>query len=67
MRIMHFLSHTLPSNGNVHVAVDLACQQSGMRHSVSIVSDGGEFDPLLAAYGVKHMVIDQSRNARAEK
>ena len=23
MRIMHFLTHTQPSNGNVHVAVDL--------------------------------------------
>ena len=61
MRIMHFLNHTLPSNGHVHVAVDLACVQSRMGHSVSIVSGGGNFDSLLEAYGVKHVVIDQRR------
>jgi glycosyltransferase involved in cell wall biosynthesis len=61
MRIMHLLNHTLPSNGHVHVAVDLACAQSKMGHSVSIVSGGGEFDSVFAAHGVKHIVIDQRR------
>jgi glycosyltransferase involved in cell wall biosynthesis len=61
MRIMHFLNHTRPSNGHVHVAVDLACVQSRMGHSVSVVSGGGSFDSLFAAYGVKHIVIDQRR------
>jgi glycosyltransferase involved in cell wall biosynthesis len=61
MRIMHFLNHTRPSNGHVHVAVDLACVQSRMGHSVSVVSGGGVFDSLFAAYGVKHIVIDQRR------
>jgi glycosyltransferase involved in cell wall biosynthesis len=61
MRIMHFLNHTLPSNGHVHVAVDLACVQSRMGHSVSVVSGGGVFDSLFAAHGVKHIVIDQRR------
>jgi glycosyltransferase involved in cell wall biosynthesis len=61
MRIMHFLNHTRPSNGHVHVAVDLACVQSKMGHSVSVVSGGGSFDSLFAAYGVKHIVIDQRR------
>jgi glycosyltransferase involved in cell wall biosynthesis len=61
MRIMHFLNHTRPSNGHVHVAVDLACVQSKMGHSVSVVSGGGSFDSLFAAYRVKHIVIDQKR------
>jgi glycosyltransferase involved in cell wall biosynthesis len=61
MRIMHFLNHTRPSNGHVHVAVDLACVQSRMGHSVSVVSGGGAFDLIFAAYGVKHILIDQRR------
>jgi glycosyltransferase involved in cell wall biosynthesis len=61
MRIMHLLNHTQPSNGHVHVAVDLACVQSRMGHSVSVVSGGGSFDPIFAAYGVEHIVIDQRR------
>ena len=68
MCIMHFLTHTRPSNGNVNVAVDLACVQSKTGHSVSVVSGGGAFDSLFAAYGVNHIVIDQNRtllNSRA--
>jgi glycosyltransferase involved in cell wall biosynthesis len=61
MRIMHVLNHTRPSNGHVHVAVDLACVQARMGHSVSVVSGGGAFDSLFAAYGVEHIVIDQQR------
>ncbi|MBV9642224.1 MAG: glycosyltransferase family 4 protein [Verrucomicrobia bacterium] len=61
MRIIHFLNHTLPSNGHVHVAVDLACVQSRMGHSVSVVSGGGKFDSLFATYGVRHFIIDQRR------
>jgi glycosyltransferase involved in cell wall biosynthesis len=61
MRIMHFLNHTLANNGHVHVAVDLACTQSRMGHSVSVVSGGGAFDHLFAANGVEHVVIDQRR------
>jgi glycosyltransferase involved in cell wall biosynthesis len=62
MRIMHFLNHTRPNNGHVHVAIDLACVQSKMGHSVSVVSGGGAFDRLLAAYGVEHVIIDQKRS-----
>ncbi len=58
---MHFLNHTQHYNGHVNVAVDLACVQSRMGHSVSIVSGGGDFDALFAAYSVKHIVIDQKR------
>lgn len=62
MRIMHFLNHTRPNNGHVHVAVDLACVQSRMGHSVSVVSGGGAFDSLFAASGIEHIVIDQKRS-----
>jgi glycosyltransferase involved in cell wall biosynthesis len=62
MRIMHFLNHTRPNNGHVHVAVDLACIQSRMGHSVSVVSGGGAFDSLFAANSVEHIVIDQKRS-----
>jgi glycosyltransferase involved in cell wall biosynthesis len=61
MRIMHFLNHTRPSNGHVNVAVDLACVQSRMGHTVSVVSGGGAFDSLFHAYGVSHILIDQKR------
>jgi glycosyltransferase involved in cell wall biosynthesis len=62
MRIMHFLNHTRPNNGHVHVAVDLACVQSRMGHSVSVVSGGGAFDSLFTASGIEHIVIDQKRS-----
>ena len=61
MRIMHFLNHTRPSNGHVNVAVDLACVQSRMGHSVSVVSGGGAFDSIFHAHGVSHILIDQKR------
>jgi len=60
---MHVLNHTRPSNGHVHVAVDLACVQARLGHSVSLVSGGGAFDSLLAACGVRHILIDQRRRA----
>jgi glycosyltransferase involved in cell wall biosynthesis len=64
MRIVHFLTHTHTCNGNVHVAVDLACIQAKMGHSVSVISGGGDFDSLLAAHRVKHVVIDLKRTPR---
>jgi glycosyltransferase involved in cell wall biosynthesis len=61
MRIIHFLNHTQRFNGHVNVAVDLACVQSKMGHTVTVVSGGGAFDSLFADYGVKHIIIDQKR------
>jgi glycosyltransferase involved in cell wall biosynthesis len=58
---MHFLNHTRHFNGHVNVAVDLACTQSKMGHSVTVVSGGGAFDSLFAAYAIKHIIIDQKR------
>src|SRR5712664_2604771 len=61
MRIMHVLNNTRRFNGMVHVAVDLACVQVRMGHSVSIVSAGGDFDALFTQYGIRHFLIDQKR------
>jgi glycosyltransferase involved in cell wall biosynthesis len=61
VRILHFLSHTTLCNGNVNVAIDLACTQSRMGHTVAIASKGGVFDDILAEYGVDHIKIDQTR------
>lgn len=61
MRVMHVLNHTHRYNGHVHVAVDLACVQAQMGHSVSIASAGGDFDELFARSAVRHFVIDQRR------
>jgi glycosyltransferase involved in cell wall biosynthesis len=61
MLIMHVLNHTFRYNGHVHVAVDLACIQAQMGHSVSIASGGGDFDTLFTQNSVRHFVIDQRR------
>jgi glycosyltransferase involved in cell wall biosynthesis len=58
---MHVLNNTRRFNGMVHVAVDLACVQVRMGHSVSIASAGGDFDALFAQYGIRHFLIDQKR------
>ncbi|QGY04691.1 glycosyltransferase family 4 protein [Methylobacterium mesophilicum SR1.6/6] len=47
MKIIHILNHTKKSNGHVHAAVDLACEQARLDHAVLIASAGGDFDDLL--------------------
>ena len=62
MRILHILNHIQEiGNGIVNVAVDLACLQAEARHSVVVASAGGEYDRLLARYGVTHVLLDQQR------
>ncbi|MFC5505721.1 MULTISPECIES: glycosyltransferase family 4 protein [Hyphomicrobiales] len=61
MRILHLLNHTTKSNGHVHAAVDLACEQSRLGHAVAIASGGGDFDALLASNGVETFRIDHHR------
>jgi glycosyltransferase involved in cell wall biosynthesis len=63
MRILHLLNHTTQSNGHVHAAVDLACEQSRLGHIVAVASSGGDFDALLARNGVKVFTIDHRRKA----
>lgn len=65
MRILHLLNHTTKSNGHVHAAVDLACEQSRLGHAVAIASGGGDFDALLARNGVATFRIDHHRKPAA--
>ncbi|OKH32869.1 glycosyltransferase [[Phormidium ambiguum] IAM M-71] len=63
MRILHLLNHVQEiGNGIVNVAIDLACLQAKAGHQVAVASAGGEFEVLLAKYGVKHFVLNQARN-----
>jgi len=62
MRILHILNHVQEiGNGIVNVAVDLACLQAKTGHEVSVASAGGEYEGLLARYGIKHFHLDQTR------
>ena len=61
MRVLHLLNHTKRLNGNVHAAVDLACAQAQLGHSVAVASGGGHFDELFSANGVEIMRVSQER------
>ena len=62
MRIIHILNHVQEiGNGIVNVAMDLACLQAKTGHDVGVASAGGEYEALLASYGVKHFQLDQAR------
>lgn len=56
-RVIHILKHCGYGNGNVHVAIDLACIQARSGYDVTVVSSGGTFVPLLEQYGVRHIVM----------
>ncbi|WP_421654656.1 glycosyltransferase family 4 protein [Leptothermofonsia sp. ETS-13] len=62
MHILHILNDIRElGNGIINVAVDLACLQAKAGHNVAIASVGGEYEALLAQYGVKHFHLDQSK------
>jgi glycosyltransferase involved in cell wall biosynthesis len=61
MRILHVLNHTERLNGNVHAAIDLACAQARLGHSVTLCSGGGSFDDLLRAHDIDVVRVDQKR------
>jgi glycosyltransferase involved in cell wall biosynthesis len=62
MRILHITNHIEEiGNGIVNVAVDLACLQAKLGHDVAVASAGGEYEILLAKYGVQHYRLDQKR------
>lgn len=61
MRILHLLNHTAQSNGHVHAAVDLACEQGRLGHRVAVASGGGDFDALMAHNGVETFEISHRR------
>lgn len=57
MRILHLSNHCIFGNGNVHAAVDLACEQAKQGHHVFFASSGGDFENLLERNGVHHVKI----------
>ncbi len=62
MRVLHILNHVQEiGNGIVNVAVDLVCLQARAGHEVAIASAGGEYEELMARYGVRHFKLDQTR------
>jgi glycosyltransferase involved in cell wall biosynthesis len=61
MRVLQLLNHTNRLNGHVHAAVDLACAQTKLGHSVAVASGGGDFDALLAANKVETMLVNHER------
>ena len=58
-RVIHILKHCGYANGNVHVAVDLACVQARAGYAVTFVSGGGTFEEMLARHGVRHIIMPQ--------
>jgi len=60
-RVFHLAKHCGYGNGNVHVAVDLACVQAQRGVDVVFISGGGTFEELLAKHGVVHIKIDQDQ------
>jgi glycosyltransferase involved in cell wall biosynthesis len=60
MRILHVVNHCNHANGNVHVAVDLACAQAERGHDVAFVSAGGDYATLLESHRVvvKRLVLN---------
>jgi glycosyltransferase involved in cell wall biosynthesis len=64
MKILHLSNHIFRcGNGIVNVAIDLACSQAKDGHKVAIASAGGEYEVLLAEYGVQHFHLNQARTA----
>lgn len=59
MRIMHLLNFRVQYNGMVHAAIDLACAQVDLGHTVAICSAAGDFEDLLREHNV--LVIDLPR------
>lgn len=60
MRILHLTNYCDMGNGIVNVAVDLACKQAEIGHTVAFASGGGCYVELLANYGVEHHSVQQS-------
>jgi glycosyltransferase involved in cell wall biosynthesis len=58
-RVVHIAKHCGYANGNVHVAVDLACVQAQAGYDVTFVSAGGTFVELLFQHGVRHVTLRQ--------
>lgn len=66
LRIVHVLNTVRETgNGIINTAMDLAWGQARGGHEVHVASAGGEFESRLAAWGITHHALDQSRRPRA--
>ncbi|MBV1837829.1 glycosyltransferase family 4 protein [Acetobacter estunensis] len=63
--IVHLSKHCGRGNGNVHVAVDLACEQARAGHTVYFCSGEGTFVPLLEREGVHYRFFAQDQKKPA--
>lgn len=60
--VMHVLNDVRRlGNGIVNAVVDLACVQGDRGHDVVVASAGGEYVDLLAAHGVRHLLVPDIR------
>jgi glycosyltransferase involved in cell wall biosynthesis len=59
LSVLHLVNHC-EHGGNVHLAVDLACEQAAHGHRVVFASGGGRFVGLLERNGVRHVPLEQS-------
>lgn len=59
--IIHLSKHCREGNGNVHVAVDLACMQAKAGHDVIFASEGGTYVKMLQRSGVRHVLLPQDQ------
>lgn len=60
-RVLHLSKHCGYGNGNVHVAVDLACVQARAGCDVTFASGGGTFVEMLEQHGVRHVALRQDQ------
>ena len=65
-RVLHLANQVSDAgNGIINAMVDLACTQSDSGDEVAVASSGGEFETLLARYGVKHFGLPSGGRTRA--
>lgn len=62
MRVIHVVKHCQYGNGNVYVAVDLACVQAQAGYEVAFISSGGTFEKMLPENGVQHITLPHEQN-----
>jgi glycosyltransferase involved in cell wall biosynthesis len=66
MKIFHLVNHCRLANGNVSVAIDLACEQARRGDEPVVLSEGGYFTQLLADNGVSHIRLPHTARAPGE-
>lgn len=64
MRILHLLKHGQRGNGNVHVAVDLACAQADAGHEVVFAAARSSYTAVMESHGVQVVNLTEPGGAR---